>query len=127
MEERHEGAILHLHFSEVWLDEVAGANFIQGRAVRLRVQTSPPGCRGAEVAPRLEFREQKTQETRGQGLCTGRRRSAVDAAKIQMHFLSVGGSSGVSLRADFVLGGAHVEGNTQLLIQLYHSTSCIIP
>jgi len=25
------------------------------------------------------------------------------------------------------LGGAHVEGNTQLLIQLYHSTSCIIP
>ena len=32
-----------LHFSEVWLDEVAGANFIQGRAVRLRVQTSPTG------------------------------------------------------------------------------------
>ena len=44
-----------------------------------------------------------------------------------MHFLPVGGSSGVRLRADFVLGGAHVEGNTQLLIQLYHSISCIIP
>jgi hypothetical protein len=31
------------------------------------------------------------------------------------------------IRADFVLGGAHVEGNTQLIIQLYHSISCIIP
>ena len=32
-----------LHFSKVWRDEVAGANFIQGMAVRLRVQTSPTG------------------------------------------------------------------------------------
>ena len=29
----------------------------------------------------------------------------------------------MSLRADFVLGGAHVEGHIQLLIQLYHSIS----
>ena len=50
------------------------------------------------------------------GLWWTRRRPRCD-------FSLVRGSSGVSLRADFVLGGAHVEGHIQLLIQLYHSIS----